>query len=169
MWSLTKSLRSLPGSASLRQRLDFFLSCRVSSADSPSSFLFLSWARRCGLSWRERPKKQAWLSAPSLGAPQPLFACVCACSVTQLCQTLCNPRDCSSPGSSVHGISQAKIAEWVAISYSRGSSRPRDRLGIQPRATPTDRVSQVLPSWLLPQFSMHRKELEDLTFFIVPE
>ena len=48
-------------------------------------------------------------------------------SVTQSCLTLCNPMDCSLPGSSVHGISQARISEWVAISYSRGSSRPRDR------------------------------------------
>ena len=41
-------------------------------------------------------------------------------------QTLCNPMDCSPPGSSVHGISQARILEWVAISFSRGSSLPRD-------------------------------------------
>ena len=40
---------------------------------------------------------------------------------------LCNPLDCSPPGSSVHGILQARILEWVAISFSRGSSRPRDR------------------------------------------
>ena len=37
------------------------------------------------------------------------------------------PMDCSLPGSSVHGISQARILEWVAVSYSRGSSWPRDR------------------------------------------
>ena len=41
--------------------------------------------------------------------------------------TLCNPVDCSPPGSSVHGILQARILEWVAISFSRGSSRPRDQ------------------------------------------
>ena len=35
--------------------------------------------------------------------------------VTQSCPTLCNPMDCSLPGSSVHGISQARIKEWVAI------------------------------------------------------
>ena len=40
---------------------------------------------------------------------------------------LCNPMDCSPPGSSVHGILQARILEWVAISSSRGSSQPRDR------------------------------------------
>ena len=44
--------------------------------------------------------------------------------VTQSCLTLCNPTDCSLPGSSVHGISQARILEWVAISSSRGSSWP---------------------------------------------
>ena len=51
---------------------------------------------------------------------------VYACSVAQLCRTLCDPMDCNSPGSSVRGISQARILGWVAISYSRGYSRPRD-------------------------------------------
>ena len=45
----------------------------------------------------------------------------------QLCLTLCDPMDCSPPGSSVHGLLQARILEWVAIPFSRGSSRPRDR------------------------------------------
>ena len=45
----------------------------------------------------------------------------------QSCSTLCDPMDCSLSGSSVHGISQARILEWVAISYSGGSSRSRDR------------------------------------------
>ena len=43
------------------------------------------------------------------------------------CVTLCDPMDCSPPGSSVHGIHQARILEWVAMYSSRGSSRPRDR------------------------------------------
>ena len=47
--------------------------------------------------------------------------------VAQLCPTLCDPIDCSLPGSSVHGIFQARILEWVAISFSRGSSQPRDQ------------------------------------------
>ena len=47
--------------------------------------------------------------------------------VTQSCPTLCNPVDCSPPGSSVHEILQARILEWVAISFSRGSFQPRDR------------------------------------------
>ena len=47
--------------------------------------------------------------------------------VAQLCPTLWDPVDCSPPDSSIHGILQARILEWVAISFSRGSSRPRDR------------------------------------------
>ena len=47
--------------------------------------------------------------------------------VAQSCLTLCDPVDCSPPGSSIHGILQARILEWVAISFSRGSSPPRDR------------------------------------------
>ena len=46
--------------------------------------------------------------------------------LAQSCPTLCNLMDCSPPGSSVHGILQARILEWVAISFSRGSSQPRD-------------------------------------------
>ena len=45
----------------------------------------------------------------------------------QLCLTLRDPIDCSLPGSSVHGFFQARILEWVAIPFSRGSSQPRDR------------------------------------------
>ena len=40
--------------------------------------------------------------------------------IAQLCLTLCDPMDCSLPSSSVHGISQARILEWFAISFSRG-------------------------------------------------
>ena len=47
--------------------------------------------------------------------------------VAQSCPTLCDPIDCSPPGSSLHWILQARILEWVAISFSRGSSQPRDR------------------------------------------
>ena len=47
--------------------------------------------------------------------------------VAQSCPTLCDPMDCSPPGSSVRGIFQAKILEWVAVPSSRGSFRPGDR------------------------------------------
>ena len=53
---------------------------------------------------------------------------VCVCSTAQSCLTVCNPLDCSPPRSSVHGIFQARIPEWVAISSSRGSSLFRDQI-----------------------------------------
>ena len=53
-----------------------------------------------------------------------------ACSVAQSCPTPCDPMDCSPPGSSVYGIFQARILEWIAISSSTGSSQLRDRTGV---------------------------------------
>ena len=70
-----------------------------------------------------------------------------ACSVAQSCLTLCSPMDCSPPGFSVHGIFQARILEWVAISYSRGFSDP----GIEPkclRNTTKVSICTRLPWWL---------------------
>ena len=55
------------------------------------------------------------------------FLCKRGCSVTKSCQDSCNPLDYSLPGSSVHGIFQARILEWVAISFPMGSSQPRDQ------------------------------------------
>ena len=64
-----------------------------------------------------------------------IYVCVCITymyeserEVAQLCPALCDPMDCSPPGSSIHGILQARILEWVAISFPRGSSDP----GIEP-------------------------------------
>ena len=48
--------------------------------------------------------------------------------VAQSCPTLCDPMDCSLPGSSIHGIFQARVLEWVATSFSRESSQLRDRI-----------------------------------------
>ena len=56
-----------------------------------------------------------------------LLCCAVLCLAAQLCLTLCDPMDRSSPGSSVHVIFQARILEWVAMPSSRGSSQPRDR------------------------------------------
>ena len=47
--------------------------------------------------------------------------------VAQLCPTVCHPMDCGPPGSSVQGILQARILEWVAIPFSKGYSWPRDQ------------------------------------------
>ena len=59
--------------------------------------------------------------------------------VSQLCPAFGDPMDCSPPGSSVHGIFQARVLEWVATSFSRGSSQPRDQ-------TQVSRIVDALPS-----------------------
>ena len=53
-----------------------------------------------------------------------------ACSHVPSCSALCDHMDCSPPGFSLHGILQARILEWVAMPFSRGSSQPRDRTHI---------------------------------------
>ena len=61
------------------------------------------------------------------------FACIllsCFCLAAKLCLTLCDPMDCSPPGFSVHGISQTRILEWVAISLSSRSAWPRNQTHI---------------------------------------
>ena len=71
------------------------------------------------------------------------------CLVTQSCTILCNPMDYSPPGSSVHGISQARMLEWVAISFSRASSWPRDRIprlvspALQEDSLPTEPLGRL--------------------------
>ena len=65
-------------------------------------------------------------TACHLGSPFCFLLCMRAKSL-RLCPTLCNLVDCSSPGSSVHGILQVSILEWIAMPCSRGSSRPRAR------------------------------------------
>ena len=84
--------------------------------------------------------------------------CVCVHAHAQSCLTLCDPVNCYPPGSSVHGISQAWILEQVAISYSRGSSWPRDRTRISwffttvPSGKPCCIRSGVYVSILIAQF-----------------
>ena len=63
----------------------------------------------------------------SMGSYRPI---ICCCSVAQLCLTLCDSMDCSLPGSSVRRIFQARILEWVVISFSRGLPNP----GIEPES-----------------------------------
>ena len=70
----------------------------------------------------------AWISVSSTSNgdySESIWMCVCL--VTNSCPTLFDPMDCSPPGSSLHGILQARILAWVAIHFSKGSSQPRDR------------------------------------------
>ena len=75
-------------------------------------------------------KSQTWLSHFHFHLPfalaRPLVICCFVLWVANLCLTLCDPMGCSPPGASVLGILQAKRLEWVAVSFSRGSSWPRD-------------------------------------------
>ena len=82
-----------------------------------------------------------------VGSANPVDFLICA----QLCPTLFDPMDCSQPGSSLHGISQARILEWVAISSSRGSSRSRDQTSIS--------YISCIGKWIL----YHWANLEDHT------
>ena len=74
--------------------------------------------------------------------------------VAQLSPTLCDPLDCSPPGSSVRGILQARILEWIAIPFTRGSSQPRNQTRVScvasrfstVCATAGDQMLTTLPS-----------------------
>ena len=74
------------------------------------------------------------------------------CLAAKSCLTLCEPMNCSLPGSSVHGISHVRILEWVAISFFRGSSQPRSQTHISCLAgkfftTETQGESPSPPKW----------------------
>ena len=78
---------------------------------------------------------------------------LCVCSVTQSCLTLCSSMDCILPGSSVHGILQARILGWVATSFSRKSSQPWDQtqiscFGRRTFDTSTTWEAPILSYWL---------------------
>ena len=83
--------------------------------------------------------------------------------VTQSCLTLCDPMDCSLPGSSVLGIFQARILEWVAIPFSRGSSQPRNQTQVSHTAGRLFTVwatRDQLPVFMMPATTIlkHKKE-----------
>ena len=83
-----------------------------------------SWGDPGGL---QSLKEGLRLSQYSKSSTYELSGCCGGGLVAKVLFNSYNPMDCSPPGSSVHGISQARILEWVAISFSRGSSQPRDR------------------------------------------
>ena len=84
--------------------------------------------------------------------------------VAQSCLTLCKPMDCSPPGSSVHGILQASILEWVAMSFSRGSSKPRDRTWILLHYHLSHQGS---PKNIDVTINGEQKEMKILTYFLI--
>ena len=127
---------------------------RLFSVDSPVSTVMDLWGRKVylcspigvmGRGWAIRGNSQRFsyakscLAARSFRCCKCVCVCVCVCThmkvkalVTRLCLTLCDPMDCSPPGSSVHEILQARILEWVAISLLQ-------------RIFPTERLNLALP------------------------
>ena len=79
------------------------------------------------------------------------------CSVTQSCLTLCDPMDCSPPGSSVHGISQASVLEWVQVSSVQLLSHVR--LFATPWMAALQASLSITNSWSLLKIHVHHVEL----------
>ena len=115
-----------------------FIKCDTSNhrCDIPSLLLyFLPWEQVS----RSSSYSRKWVGGATQGAED---HCAPVCSVASVCPTLCDPRDCSPPSSSVCGFLQSKILEWVAMLSSRGSSQPR----IEPASPET---SAVAGRWIL--------------------
>ena len=110
-------------------------------------FHFLSTSQRANnIPWtKNEPRGKPHMSVRGVSK---CYTSVRGVSVTRSCLTLCDPMDCSPPGSSVRGILQARTLEWVAISFSTGSSQPRDRTPVSCTAGRffTDRATREAPS-----------------------
>ena len=78
---------------------------------------------------------------------------MCVRLVAQSCPILCNLVDCSPPGSSVHGILQARILECVAIPFSRGSSQPGDQTCVSFISSTGRRILYLCATWEAPILS----------------
>ena len=108
------------------------------------------------------------LQCACLGSNQSRFVCVCVC-VCVCVQFFCNPMDCSLPGFSVPGISQTRILEWAAISFSRGSSPPKHRthvsciagrfFTIEPQGKPARHISGYFINVTISFHSFHVRDL----------
>ena len=88
------------------------------------------WVSGCG-SCQRLPtvviEIDVWAQHLTVFKDHSLLLLCCCWLVAQSCPTLCDPLDCSLPGSSIHGISQGRILGWFAVSFSRRSSQPRDQ------------------------------------------
>ena len=103
-----------------------WLRCSCGSSLRDSDLLGLGKRGKSYLSWEEQEERVLWVNGLWVGKHKRcVYVCMCA-KLLHLCLTLSNPMDNSLPHSSVHGALQARILEWVAISYSRRSP-PRDR------------------------------------------
>ena len=106
-------------------------------------------------SYRKQENSRKTSTSVSMTTLKPLTVwiitnCESESEVAQSCPTLCDPMDYSLPGFSVHGIFQARVPEWVAISFSRGSSRPSDQTWV---SCITGRCSEPPGKWCLGSLS----------------
>ena len=85
----------------------------------------------------------------------------------QLCPTLCDPMDCSPPGSSVQRILQAGILKWVVLSFSRGSSQPRDRTHVSMSPALAGRFFTTSTTWEA-QAQLKAQHFHDISAICVP-
>ena len=93
----------------------------------PNSSIMLFWGPKWGIAESHRKCAHHWASFMRKMWNSSLSSFSVMCMLSHFGSVrLCDPMDCSPPGSSVHGILYTRILEWVAISFSRGSSRPRD-------------------------------------------
>ena len=110
-------------------------------------------AKSCGTVYN--PWTVTHQAFPSMDLCVCVCVCVCAKSL-QSCPTLCDPMDCSLPGSSVHGTLHARIMEWVAVPSSRRSSQPRDQTRVSRllhwKAGSLPRASPGQPLWFITLF-----------------
>ena len=124
-----------------------------------SNYFKPGWATCCGLNCA--PKSQIHMSYWS-----PKSECDYAwrqglyrseSEVAQSCPTLCDPMGCSPPGSFTHGIFQARVVEWVAISFSRGSSDP----GIEPGSPTLQRTRDQIANihWIIKKSREFQKNI----------
>ena len=117
IWSRKRNPGDEPGEARLQSRPQLLLICGVSprrwgrDEEGPSSGRLDSQQKRCFLSPLTPDHRSASIREQETES-----------EVAQLCPTLCDPTDCSLPGFSIHRVFQARVLEWVAISFSRGSS-----------------------------------------------
>ena len=116
VWSLPRAIRIRVPSSSVPHSDEGLTSS--SSKYTPHIHVPGSGSKACG---RREKDPHASSERKEEAAKIPLKV-----KVAQSCPTLCDPMDCSPPGSSVHGILQARKLEWVAIPFSKGSSQPRD-------------------------------------------
>ena len=88
---------------------------------SNESVLLMRWARYWSFSFSIIPSKDHHIH---------IYSVLVYVELLQSCTTLCNPVDCTLPSSSIHGLLQARLMEWVAKPFSRASSQPRDQTQI---------------------------------------